>query len=145
MKKHHYYISIIEKTRTINTSKLYPLTYKVLNSVIPKMEKATAYLTKRDIDNDYLLEQDHNEDWMDSIMRIGKIVYSNATWILALKNFSKLLKRLDNLSSSSSRKSEKYHNDKAAKIPSRKIEKLADNVTLAVEQKLWSEEDGSYI
>ncbi len=62
-----------------------------------------------------------------------------------MKNFSKLLKRLDNLSSSSSRKSEKYHNDKAAKIPSLKIEKLADNVTLAVEQKLWSEEDGSYI
>ena len=26
-----------------------------------------------------------------------------------------------------------------------KIDKLADNVTLAVEQKLWSEEDGSYI
>jgi hypothetical protein len=24
-----------------------------------------------------------------------------------------------------------------------KIDKLADNVTLAVEQKLWSEEDGS--
>src|SRR5215211_433664 len=108
------------------------------------MEKATAYLTKRDIDNDYLLEQDHNEDWMDSIMRIGKIVCSNASWILALKNFSKLLKRLNNLSSSSSR-SEKYHNDKAAKIPSHKIKKLADNVTLAVEHKLWSEEGGSYI
>src|SRR5215216_8060173 len=116
MKKHHYYISIIEKTRTINTSRLYPLTDKVLNFVIPKMEKATAYLAKRDIDNDCLLEQDHNEDWMDSIMRIGKIVYSNASWILALKNFSKLLQRLDNLSSSSSRKSEKYHYDKAAKI-----------------------------
>jgi hypothetical protein len=133
------------KTRTIKTSKLYPLTDKVLNFVIPKMEKATAYLAKRDIDNDCLLEQDHNEDWMDSIMRIGKIVYSNASWILALKNFSKLLKRLDNLSHSSSRRSEKYHYDKAAKIPSYKIEKLANKVTQAVEQKLWSEEDGSYI
>jgi len=138
------YLYNITETKKIKKSKLYPLAYKVLNCVIPKMEKATAYLTKRDIDNDYLLEQDHNEDWMDSIMRIGKIVYSNASWILALKNFSKLLKRLNNLSSSSSR-SEKYHNDKAAKIPSHKIKKLADNVTLAVEHKLWSEEGGSYI
>ena len=42
-----------------------------------------------------LLEQDHNEDWMDSVMRRGKIVYSNAAWILALNNFSKLLRELD--------------------------------------------------
>ena len=139
------YLGNRNEIRKIKNSKLYPLTNKVLNFVIPRMEKATAYLTKRDIDSDYLLEQDHNEDWMDSIMRIGKIVYSNATWILALRNFSKLLEQLDSLGRSNSKKSEKYSYEQEAKIPSDKIEKLADKVTLAVEQKLWSEEDGSYI
>jgi hypothetical protein len=43
------------------------------------------------MDNDDLLEQDHNEDWMDSVVRTKKIVYSNTSWILALKNISKLL------------------------------------------------------
>ncbi len=131
----------------IKASKLYPLTDKVLNFAVPRMEKASAYLANRDIDDDYLLEQDHNEDWMDSIMRRGKIVYSNASWILALRNFSKLLKRLDNLHhvGSSSRKLEKNHYGKRVKISSDKIEKLADKVTQAVEQKLWSEEDESYI
>jgi hypothetical protein len=57
--------------KKIETSKLYPLTAKVLNFVVPRMEKATTYLAKRDIDRDSLLEQEHNEDWMDSIMRIG--------------------------------------------------------------------------
>jgi hypothetical protein len=139
------YLSNRNEIKKIKTSKLYPLTDKVLNFVVPRMDKATAYLAKRDIDNDYLLEQDHNEDWMDSIMRIGKIVYSNASWILALRNFSKLLKRLDSLGHSNSIKSEKHHYEGAAKIPNNKIEKLADKVTQAVEQKLWSEEDGSYI
>jgi hypothetical protein len=36
--------------KKIETSKLYPLTAKVLNFVIPRMEKATAYLAIRDID-----------------------------------------------------------------------------------------------
>ena len=134
-----------KEMKKIETSKLYPLTAKVLNFVVPRMEKATAYLAKRDIDNDSLLEQEHNEDWMDSIMRIGKIVYSNASWILALRNFAKLLKILDNLTFSSSKRSQEYHHHKAAKITRDKIEKLAAKVTLAVEQNLWSEDDGSYI
>ena len=131
----------------IKISKLYPLAYRVLNFVVPRMEKATVYLAKRDIDNDYLLEQDHNEDWMDSIMRIGKIVYSNASWILALRNFSRLLKRLDNNipRGCDSRRSERHHYEKRSKILSNKIEKLADKVIEAVEQRLWSEEDGSYV
>src|SRR5206468_13037222 len=61
----------------------------------PKMNKAVSYLVSRDIDNDGLLEQDHNEDWMDSVMRRGKILYSNATWILALENYSNLLREFD--------------------------------------------------
>jgi len=139
------YLGNIKGIRKIKTSKLYPLTDKVIKLVIPRMEKATAYLARRDIDNDFLLEQEHNEDWMDSIMRIGKIVYSNACWILALRNFSKLLMLLDNVNHSSSRKSQKYIYDVAEKTLNNKIEKLADNTSRAVEQELWSEEDGSYI
>jgi hypothetical protein len=139
------YLSNTKQIRKIKTSKLHLLIRKVIKLVIPRMEKATAYLARRDIDNDYLLEQEHNEDWMDSIMRMGKIVYSNASWILALRNFSKLLMLLDNLNHTSGRKSEKYVYDVAEKKLYIKIEKLADNVSRAVEQKLWSEEDGSYI
>jgi hypothetical protein len=42
------------------------------------MLKAVEYLSKRDTDNDGLLEQEHNEDWMDTAIRTGKIVYSQA-------------------------------------------------------------------
>ena len=49
---------------------------KVTDFVIPKMLKAVYYLISRDKDNDRLLEQNHNEDWMDTILRSGKIVYS---------------------------------------------------------------------
>jgi hypothetical protein len=134
-----------KEIKRIQTSKLYPLIDKVLDFVVPRMEKATSYLAKRDIDNDSMLEQDHNEDWMDSIMRIGKIVYSNASWILALRNFAKLLNMLDNLTYSSGKGSQEHHDHKGVTIPQDKIEELADKVTLAVEEKLWSEEDGSYI
>ena len=39
---------------------------KVAEFVIPRMLKAVEYLSGRDIDNDGLLEQNHNEDWMDT-------------------------------------------------------------------------------
>src|SRR5215212_4895720 len=62
----------------------------VTEFVVPRMLKAVEYLQSRDIDNDGLLEQSHNEDWMDTVLRAGKIVYSQACWILALKNLSSL-------------------------------------------------------
>jgi hypothetical protein len=102
---------------------------KVLDFTIPRMQKAVEYLTNRDIDNDGLLEQSHNEDWMDSIMRAGKIVYSQACWILALSNFSLLLQLQQ-------------------KKQERSIEgmvKWADTTIKAIEEKLWSEEDEAYI
>ena len=75
----------------INFIKLFILsTTSIIDFVIPKMNKVINYLISQDIDNDGLLEQDHNEDWMDSVMRKGKIVYSNTIY-LALKNISKLL------------------------------------------------------
>jgi hypothetical protein len=101
---------------------------KVIDFTIPRMHKAVEYLTNRDIDNDGLLEQNHNEDWMDSVMRAGKIVYSQACWILALSNFSLLLQM--------------------QKKQERQIEgmvKLADMTINSIEEKLWSEEDGAYV
>jgi hypothetical protein len=108
----------------------------MIDFLLPKMNKAISYLISRDIDNDGLLEQDHNEDWMDSVMRRGKIVYSNATWILAVKNFSKLLRKLDD---DNSNKQENYE----AAIE--RFQKILDKVVWGVEEILWSDEDGCYV
>jgi hypothetical protein len=99
----------------------------ILDCLIPSLKKGIDYLKNRDIDSDALLEQDHNEDWMDTILRAGKIVYSQACWILALKNFASLLFQVEK------------GNDANHMI------KLADESTNAVDQTLWSEEDGCYI
>ena len=58
------------------------------------MLNAVKYLRNRDIDNDGLVEQGYNEDWMDTALRAGKVVYSQACWILALQNLSLLLSKL---------------------------------------------------
>ena len=100
---------------------------KVTNFVIPKMFDAVKYLKGRDIDNDGLLEQSHNEDWMDTILRAGKIVYSQACWILALTNFAKLLSNVNKINES------------------RKISMLAERTIDAVDKIMWSEEDSSYL
>jgi glycogen debranching enzyme len=100
---------------------------KVVEYVVPRMLKAIEYLSSRDIDNDGLLEQNHNEDWMDTVLRAGKIVYSQACWILALSNLASLLSQLGR------------DND------SDKISRLADKAMKAVDQYLWSEEDGCYL
>lgn len=101
---------------------------KVIDFTIPRMHNAVEYLVNRDIDGDGLLEQSHNEDWMDSIMRAGKIVYSQACWILALTNFSLLLQLLE----------------KEEGLVKRMM-KLADATIRGVEEKLWSEDGGAYI
>jgi glycogen debranching enzyme len=100
---------------------------KVAEFVLPRMLRAAEYLSNRDIDNDGLLEQNHNEDWMDTAIRAGKIVYSQACWILALNNLSTLLSKLGR--------------DREAD----RLMRLADKTIHAVEQKLWSEEDGCYL
>jgi len=100
---------------------------KAIDFLIPKMLRAVDYLENRDIDNDGLLEQNHNEDWMDTVLRTGKIVYSQACWILALKNLSNLLLAVDKQKESD------------------RISRMAHSAVQAVEQKLWSEEDGAYI
>jgi hypothetical protein len=100
---------------------------KVIDFVVPRMLKAVDYLLSRDSDDDGLLEQNHNEDWMDTDLRAGKIVYSQASVILALNNLSYLLSALDN------------HDE------SERMIKLATRIIHAVEEKLWSVSDGCYI
>ena len=99
----------------------------IINFLTPCMIKALKYLQNRDIDNDGLLEQKHNEDWMDTTLRIGKVVYSQACWILALKNFSVLLRKIGN--------------EKESKM----LEKMISTAILAVESKMWSAKDGCYL
>lgn len=60
---------------------------------------------------------------MDTILRAGKIVYDQACWILALNNLSALL----------------------SKLGRDRLMQLADKTIHAVEQRLWSEEDGCYL
>lgn len=99
----------------------------IVEVVVDKMMKATDYLARRDVDNDRLLEQNHNEDWMDTALRAGKIVYSQACWILALKDLSTLLLRINK------------------DAESERIRRMASKAIQAVEQNLWSEQDGCYI
>ena len=100
---------------------------KVVEYVVPRMLKAVEYLSSRDIDNDGLLEQNHNEDWMDTVLRAGKIVYSQACWILALSNLASLLSQLGRDDDSD------------------RVSRLADRAIKAVDQHLWLEEDDCYL
>jgi hypothetical protein len=100
---------------------------EIIDFTVPRMLKAVDYLQGRDIDNDGLLEQDHNEDWMDSVLRAGKIVYSQACWIMGLTNLSLLLSHI---------KMEK----EAAKM-----QDLANKNVSAVEKQLWSDEEECYL
>ncbi len=63
----------------------------LFNKMYPKIQSAITFLESRDVDGDYLLEQGGNEDWMDTMLRSGKTVYSQALWIEALRNWSTLL------------------------------------------------------
>jgi glycogen debranching enzyme len=100
---------------------------KAFDFLVPRMLMSVDYLSKCDIDGDGLLEQNYNEDWMDTVLRAGKIVYSQACWILALNNLSSLLITGDKQDESN------------------RLKGLAEKAVQAVEQKLWSEEDGAYI
>jgi glycogen debranching enzyme len=100
---------------------------KVTNYTVPRMIKAVDYLSKRDIDGDGLLEQKHNEDWMDTAVRAGKIVYSQACWIIALNDLSILLSNLGQDAEAS------------------KMRQLRDKAMDSVEQKMWSQETIYYL
>jgi len=84
-------------------------------------------LESRDVDNDGLLEQSHNEDWMDTALRAGKIVYSQGCWIFGLIHLSVLLSKLGKSTDAT------------------RITRLAEKAIEAVNQKLWSKENGTYM
>jgi hypothetical protein len=100
---------------------------ELIEFVVPHMLGAIHHLASRDIDNDGLLEQGYNEDWMDTALRAGKIVYSQACWILALSNLSSLLFEIGK--------------DALA----RSMAAMAERTMDAVENNLWSQEHGAYI
>ena len=125
-------VNIISIRNTINNKEgeslfLTVSTSGAINFLIPRMLKAVTYLQSRDIDNDGLLEQKHNEDWMDTLLRTGKVVYSQACWILALKNLAILLMKLG------------YETE------SKKLEEISNRTICAVEEKMWSKQDKCYI
>jgi glycogen debranching enzyme len=115
-----YVASLLSKVGITDTS-------NVTQFVVPRMLKAVEYLESRDIDNDGLLEQGPNEDWMDTAVRAGKIVYSQGCWILGLIHLSVLLSKLGRSKEAT------------------RITRLADKAIDAVNQKLWSEQDGTYM
>lgn len=98
----------------------------LMESFLPRIRKAIQSLEKRDIDGDGLLEQGPNEDWMDSMLRSGKIVYSQAAWVKALLHWSELLQKAGR-----SQESEEC------------LEK-ARKVTSNVNSKLWNEHKACY-
>jgi hypothetical protein len=100
---------------------------KVVEFVIPRMLKAVDYLQNRDVDNDGILEQNHNEDWMDTGLRAGKIVYSQSCFILGLNNLSYLLLEIGQTDSA------------------KRMSDILNKTMKGVEEKHWSERDGSYI
>jgi hypothetical protein len=110
----------------------------VIDFLVPKMDEAVSYLASRDIDDDGLLEQDHNEDWMDSVMRRGKILYSNATWILALENYSNLLREFDIVKNDN-------HDQKNFNGTIERLDRILQKVVGRIEERLWSNEDGCYV
>lgn len=104
----------------------YDCLLRAIDSLIPCLLQAVKYLDRQDVDGDGLLEQGHNEDWMDTALRSGKIVYSQASWLLALGNLYSLLSILG-------------YSEQAKEVIG-----LAKKTIHAVEKKLWSEQDGCY-
>lgn len=57
----------------------------LLHRLAPQVVHAVAYLRSRDVDGDHLLEQQPNEDWADTLLRHGKVSYSQAVWYKCLE------------------------------------------------------------
>ena len=95
--------------------------------LIPFLFRGIDFLKSRDEDNDGLLEQDHNEDWMDTVLRHGKVVYSQACWLMALTSFANLLSVRDK-------------EDEA-----QRLQYMASQLVDSIENNLWSEEARCYV
>jgi hypothetical protein len=95
--------------------------------LIPFLFRGIDFLTSRDEDNDGLLEQDHNEDWMDTVLRDGKVVYSQACWLMALTSFGNLLSVRDK------------------EYEAQELQYMASQLVDSIENNLWSEEASCYV
>ena len=95
--------------------------------LIPFLFRGIDFLTSRDEDNDGLLEQDHNEDWMDTVLRDGKVVYSQACWLMALTSFANLL-------------FVRGKEDEA-----QRLRHMASELVDSIENNMWSEEAKCYV
>lgn len=100
---------------------------ETISFLIPFLFRGIDYLLSRDEDKDGLLEQGYNEDWMDTVLRDGKIVYSQACWLLALSSFGKLLYLLD--------KSKE----------GKRLQSIASQLVDSIETKMWSEKSACYL
>lgn len=100
---------------------------QLIEYLIPFLFRGIDFLTTRDEDNDGLLEQDHNEDWMDTVLREGKVVYSQACWLMALTSFSNLLF---------------FHNKKDE---SYRLQHIALQLVDSIENKMWSDRVNCYM
>jgi glycogen debranching enzyme len=96
------------------------------DTLIRHVERAISSLQNRDVDGDLLLEQGPNEDWMDTMLRSGRVVYSQAAWGRALLDWSKLLHKIGR-----SNDAEKTYEG-------------ARELARAINQKLWSDQSKSY-
>jgi hypothetical protein len=96
------------------------------DSLTGHVERAISSLRNRDVDGDQLLEQGPNEDWMDTMLRSGRVVYSQAAWGRAIIDWSKLLHKLGR-----SNDAEKSYQD-------------AGNLANAINKKLWNDHSKSY-
>jgi glycogen debranching enzyme len=74
-----------------------------------------------------LLEQEYNEDWMDTVLRDGKVVYSQGCWLLGLSGFANLLNLVDK------------------KEDARRIQSIAARLINSIESKMWSEKSKCYV
>lgn len=122
------------------------------NHLSGRMQRAVRYLSTRDTDDDGLLEQGPNEDWMDTALRTGKIVYSQAAWILALRNFATLLSKIkamppvgSNNNSSGNSAALTGNGQDNSNMTAQDITRLADKAVQSVEKILWSEEGSCYV
>jgi glycogen debranching enzyme len=100
---------------------------EMISFILPYLFRSVDYLLSRDEDNDGLLEQEYNEDWMDTVLRNGKVVYSQGCWLLALSGFANLLNLID--------KEEE----------ARRIQSIAARLINSIESKMWSEKSKCYV
>jgi hypothetical protein len=99
----------------------------LIEYLIPYLFRGVDFLTSRDDDKDRLLEQDYNEDWMDTVLRDGKVVYSQACWLMALTSFANLLLVRDK-------------EDEA-----QRLQYMASQLIDSIENKMWYEKGQCYV